>query len=221
MLTPQQIETYFTKKKPSIFTFIGCAFFAIGGLFLIADGEFFSGFAVLIFFGGGGALAYLTYKNFPTDAQIDETFEQIKEMRKKQVFSKLGINEEDIIREPLTIIGFNSYTHSKKGEDGVYRFNPMQMEAIYFTNNQLLIASVEIDIMCQSESDYSGRTNEFFYRDISTVSIYDEDNSKRFIIKVHGQNECNIRINTSNKQSLVAAEEAVISIRKALRENKA
>lgn len=219
MLTPEQIETYFTKKKANLLAFDVCI--TIACLFVMVSKEYLLGFLVVIVLAGVRVFAYFTNKNFPADAQIDQTFEQIQEMRKKQVFSKLGINKEDIVRDPLTIVGFNSYTYAKKGEDGVNRFNPMQMEVIYFTKNQLLVASVEIDIMCQDESDYSGRTNEFFYQDVSTVSIYDEDNSKRFIIKVHGQNECNIRINTSNKRSLVTAEEAVMSIRKALRENKA
>ena len=50
------------------------------------------------------------------------------------------------------------------------------------------------------------------------MSVYDDDDGKKFTIKVHGQTECNVSISDSH---IELAEEAVKSIRKVLREEKA
>lgn len=139
--------------------------------------------------------------------------------RVKESLDKLGLEDSDIIREPLIIMGVGNYTHSKQGSDKVWRFNPMVVEIIHFGKNQLLTNTVKLDLI--NQNDYSGKTNELFYKNITAVSIEDNKDSygtsKRFVIKVHGQVELNTGIQ-SNQESI--AEDAVKTIRKTLRENK-
>lgn len=157
--------------------------------------------------------------SIPSDADIDASFNELAQIRIKESLEKLGIEEGDIIREPLTIIGVGNYEHAKEGSDGVWRFNPMVVEVIHFGKNQLLTNTVQLDLL--NQKNYVGKTNEFFYKDISAVSIEDDNSggvaSKRFLIKVHGQVELNTGIQKGGEAS---AEEAVKTIRKTLREKK-
>lgn len=160
----------------------------------------------------------------PFDADIDASFSKLAQMHTKESLDRLGINESDIVREPLTIIGVGNYKQAKKGRDKLWRFNPMVVEVIHFGKNQLLTNTVQLDLL--NQKNYIGKTNEFFYKDISTVSIEDvdikDDNlvrvaNKRFLIKVHGQVELNTAI---QKNQEATAEDAVKTIRKTLREKK-
>lgn len=157
-------------------------------------------------------------EEFPTDKQIDDSFAELAKQRIQQSLDNLGIKQEDTIREPLTIIGVGSYTHSIEGEDKLHRFNPMVVEIIHFGKDKLLTNTIALDLLHQN--DYVGKTNEFFYKDISAVSIEDDNSgnvaSKRFLIKVHGQVELNTEIQQEQQSN---AEYVAREIRKMLREN--
>lgn len=160
----------------------------------------------------------------PFDDDIDASFSKLAQIHIKESLDRLGINESDIVREPLTIIGVANYKQAKNGRDKLWRFNPMIVEVIHFGKNQLLTNTVQLDLL--NQKNYIGKTNEFFYKDISTVSIEDIDikdgnlvrvANKRFFIKVHGQVELNTAI---QKNQEATAEDAVKTIRKMLREKK-
>ena len=153
--------------------------------------------------------------SIPSDADIDASFDELAKKRIQQSLEKLGLEDGDIIREPLTIIGVGNYDKAKEGSDGVWRFNPMVVEIIHFGKNQLLTNTVQLDLL--NQNSYTGKTNEFFYKDISAVSIEDSNDggvaSKRFLIKVHGQVELNTGIQKTQES---VAEDAVKAIRKTL-----
>lgn len=216
MVDKFEAEMYFKwgKIKDALFF----ATFALVFLAVIAfwNNNWAYGIIVLIII---GVLEIIEKKLFPSDSEIDDSFKELAQKRVKESLDKLGLEDSDIIREPLIITGVGNYTHSKQGSDEVWRFNPMVVEIIHFGKNQLLTNTVQLDLI--NQDNYSGKTNEFFYKDITAVSIEDSKNnngtSKQFVIKVHGQVELNTGIQ-SNQESI--AEDAVKTIRKTLREKK-
>lgn len=213
MITEDSAKMYFEWSKGKI---IGGAIFAV----ILAVGFFSNGnwilgiIAIIVVIGLICALIAI-----PSDEDIDASFDELAEIRVKESLDKLGLEEGDTIREPLTIIGVGNYEYEKEGSDGWWRFNPMVVEVIHFGKNQLLTNTVQLDLL--NQKSYVGKTNEFFYKDISAVSIEDDNSddavSKHFIIKVHGQVELDTGIEEDQEE---AAEEAVKTIRKMLREKK-
>ena len=215
MLSAKQVNLYFTSNKMGLL--LSCIFFAVVGIVLLVSVNWIAG---LISIGIAIVSGYIRTM-VPSDAEIDAFFNKLADFRVKQSLEKLGIEESDIVRQPLSIIGVGDYELSKEGDDGVWRYNPMKVEIIHFGKNQLLTNSVQLDLL--NPKEYVGKTNEFFYKDISSVSIedYKDDDSggfnKHFLIKVHGQIELNTGI---QKKYETTAEDAVSTIRKTLREKK-
>ena len=216
MVTEKQALEYFTKEKPSVKTLVFCVIGIIAGLGFLFDGSIWIG---LIIIGVCAAVIY-GYKemkaNFPTDEAIDESFAELTDIRRKEALNKLDLQQSKMVREPLIIIGVGKYDYAKKGDDEFVRYNPHTVEIVIFGKKQLIVNEVIVDLTNQKE--YKARTNEFFYQDVSAVSIYDDENGKKFSIKVHGQTECNVSI---SDRHIDIAEEAVKTIRKVLREEKA
>lgn len=213
MVTEDDAKMYFEWSKGKIIG--GCVVAGGIAIGLFSDGHWIWGIiAIVVALGLIGMIMAI-----PSDADIDASFDKLAQKRIKESLDKLGLEEGDIIREPLTIIGVGDYTHAKEGGDNLWRFNPMVVEVIHFGKNQLLTNTVQLDLL--NQKNYVGKTNEFFYKDISAVSIEDDNSggvaSKRFLIKVHGQVELNTGI---QKNQEATAEDAVKTIRKTLREKK-
>lgn len=213
MVTEDDAKMYFEWSKSKLVG--GCVVAGGIAIGLFSDGHWIWGIiATVVALGLIGMIMAI-----PSDADIDASFNELAQKRIKESLDKLGLEEGDIIREPLTIIGVGDYTHSKEGGDNLWRFNPMVVEIIHFGKNQLLTNTVQLDLL--NRKNYVGKTNEFFYKDISAVSIEDDNSggvaSKRFLIKVHGQVELNTGI---QKNQEATAEDAVKTIRKTLREKK-
>lgn len=213
MVTEDSAKMYFEWSKSKLVG--GCVVAGGIAIGLFSDGHWILGIiAIIVALGLIGMIMAI-----PSDADIDASFDKLAQKRIKESLDKLGLEEGDIIREPLTIIGVGDYTHAKEGSDNLWRFNPMVVEVIHFGKNQLLTNTVQLDLL--NQKNYVGKTNEFFYKDISAVSIEDDNSggvaSKRFLIKVHGQVELNTGI---QKNQEATAEDAVKTIRKTLREKK-
>lgn len=213
MLSAKQVELYFQYSKNGLLG--ACVIVAIIGIALLVFVNWIAGIAGILIAVGIGYFRTM----IPDDAEIDEFFDKLATFWTQKSLEKLGIEESDIIRPPLSLIGVESYDKSKKCDDGIWRYNPMVVEIIHFGKNQLLTNSVQLDLL--NPKDYVGKTNEFFYKDISSVSIEDYKDgklsNKHFLIKVHGQVELNTLI---QKKYESTAEDAVATIRKTLREKK-
>ncbi len=214
MLSAKQVELYFQYSKKGLLA--ACVIVAIIGIALLVYVNWIAGIVGILIAVGIGYFRTM----IPEDAEIDAFFDKLATFWAQKSLEKLGIEESDIIRQPLILIGVESYKLSKEGDDGVWRYNPMVVEIIHFGKNQLLTNSVRLDLL--NPKEYIGKTNEFFYKDISSVSIEDyKDNdkvfNKHFLIKVHGQAELNTGI---QKKYESTAEDAVATIRKTLREKK-
>jgi|GEM_PF-6821864 len=218
MVTQERAKTYFTEKKTNILWVVGA--FVMGALFLFSLKDEWSWWMLIIgciFILVGFGLK-LMRNDYPNDAEIDTSFIELKEAKADLSLEKLGISKEDIVREPLKVLGVYQYQYEKVGDDGLTRYNPMQVEVMHFGKNQLFVNTIDVDLINQNA--YVGKTNEFFYKDISAVSIQDSNNTKRFVVKVSGETELDVGIYCNDQDSLKSAEEAVSVIRKILREVK-
>ncbi|MGX3045374.1 hypothetical protein [Helicobacter sp. T3_23-1056] len=218
MVTPMQAEMYFRGfiKGWRKGEFIGAG--VISGLIMIAcfwNGSWGWGFIFLI----ACAVIYYIVSLFPSDADIDRSFIELKDEKAKGSLDRLGIEKQDIIREPFIVMGADveRFEDSVLGEDKVMRYNPMVAAVIHFGKNQIFVNEISLNLI--EPNGYVGKTNEFFYKDISSVSIQDEKAGKMFSIKVQGEIELAIAVDM-DRASLEAAEEAVSTIRKMLREKK-
>lgn len=214
MITEDRARQYFEGDKSKLFGYVVGAIIVAAVAFYQMSmwGFIIGGIAVVAMF-----IIWGMIKNFPKDSEIDQSFMELKDMRVGESLNRLGITSSDIVREPLVVLGIINAQQKKQGDDKIWRFNPIEAEIIHFGNNQLFINGVELNLLAQSK--YVGKTNEFFYKDISAVSIQDEADEKRFIIKVHGEIELNLSIE-KNEDSVRVAESAVSAIRKVLREAK-
>ena len=218
MITQERAETYFAKEKPEILWAVGSILAGVVILYLLT--ESWNTWKLIV---GGififvGIILIKMRNEYPSDAEIDASFIKLKDIKAGLSLDKLGISKEDIVREPLKVLGVYNYQYEKVGDDGLTRYNPMQVEIMHFGKNQLFVNTVDVDLINQNA--YVGKTNEFFYKDISAVSIQDSDNTKRFVIKVSGETELDVAIYCNDQDSLRSAEEAVNVIRKILREIK-
>lgn len=218
MITEERAETYFTKEKPKIIWIVGSIFVGVAVLYSLTEGWsiwklIIGGIFILI-----GIIMIKMRNEYPSDAEIDTSFIELKDIKAGLSLDKLGISKEDIVREPLKVLGVYKYQYEKVGGDGLTRYNPVQVEIMHFGKNQLFVNTADVDLI--NQNTYVGKTNEFFYKDISAVSIQDNDNKKRFVIKVSGETELDVAIYCNDQDSLKSAEEAVDVIRKILREVK-
>lgn len=218
MITEERAETYFTKGKPKIIWIVGSIFVGVAVLYSLTEGWniwklIIGGIFILI-----GIIMIKMRNEYPSDAEIDTSFIELKDIKAGLSLDKLGISKEDIVREPLKVLGVYKYQYEKVGDDGLTRYNPVQVEIMHFGKNQLFVNTADVDLI--NQNTYVGKTNEFFYKDISAVSIQDNDNKKRFVIKVSGETELDVAIYCNDQDSLKSAEEAVDVIRKILREVK-
>lgn len=211
MVTSEQALKYFTGKKDKIFGTMGISVLVFAGS-IYGSAYGLVTISVIVF-----AVCWYLLSLYPKDEDIDNSFVELKDKNTPLALKRLGIEKEDTIRPPLVIFGVGSYDYSKEGDDNIWRYNPMKVEIIHFGKNQLFVNGVSLDLIDQES--YTGNTNEFFYKDISAVSIQDDADEKRFLIKVHGETELDVAI-FKDDESIKIAEEAVASIRKIMRERK-
>jgi len=149
---------------------VGAVFFSIG-LSAESFGVMFFGGAIAII---GYVVRYNSSKEKPTDQQMDEWFEEDLKQITKRANDKTGINETELIGEPVYITGprfWNSVGAEvlfKKGADNVIRFTPVDVSIINFTSNQLVVYKCTLDLTTGNPLNES--TDEYFYKDVVSVS---------------------------------------------------
>jgi hypothetical protein len=132
----------------------------------------------LVFVGIGflGIFSYALGK--PTDQQMDEWLEEDMEDLKKKALNKMGIDEAELVSEPVIITGPRLWdiagadVLSKKGKDDILRFTPISVSIINFAQNQLLAYACVFDFTTGNTLNES--TDEYFYKDVVSVSTKSE-----------------------------------------------
>lgn len=205
-------QEYFKKvdwfDKILALPFVSVALIIIGGA-LLYSGNFWWGIAALLW----GAIGEIGKRMRSSESGVDGYFADLAEQKLQENMGKSQVVDSSDKAKPLYFIGIDSWNQSKKGKDGIIRFNPMVLGIFRFGKDKLVIDEVQLDAM--NPKEYRAKSNEFAYKDIGEISIDKKTFSRRFVIKVCGQTEFDIEI-AHNQQS--NTEDIAREIRKVVRE---
>lgn len=206
-------QEYFKKvdwfDKVTGLPFVSIPLIIIGGA-LCYNGNLWWGIPMLLC----GAAGEINKRMRSSESGVDGFVADLAEQKLQENMGKSQYANLDAKAKPLYFIGIDSWNQSKKGKDGIIRFNPMVLGIFRFSADKLIIDEVQLDVM--NPSEYRAKSNEFALKDIGEISIDKKTFSRRFVIKVCGQTEIDIEI-AHNQQS--NAEDVAREIRKILREN--
>jgi len=158
----------------------------IGLIVLIVGAQANVGVVILgiILMAGGGFGIYSSIGTRPTDQQIDEWLEEDLKRTVKKAHDKMGIDESKIVGEPVQITGPRFWNVGdakflyRKGKDNIIRFTPLDVSTILFGQDQLLAYNCSFDF---AEGKHLNEgTDEYFYKDVVSVSTKSESRSVTF-----------------------------------------
>jgi len=153
---------------------------------LITGAQANVGFVILgiILMAGGGFGIYSSIGTRPTDQQIDEWLEEDLKRTVKKAHDKMGIDESKIVGEPVQITGPRFWNIGdakflyRRGKDNIIRFTPLDVSTILFGQDQLLAYNCSFVF---AEGKYLNEgTDEYFYKDVVSVSTKSESRSVTF-----------------------------------------
>jgi len=180
----KMIKNYF-KKFPAWAIWL----IVIGLIVLIAGAQANAGVVIvgIVIMGIGGFGIYSGTKARPTDQQIDEWLEEDLKLTVKKAHDKLGIDESKIVGEPVQITGPRFWDMSnakflyRKGKDNIIRFSPLNVTTMLFGQDQLLAHNCVLDFATGNHLNEG--TDEYFYKDVVSVSTKSESKSVSFLGK--------------------------------------
>jgi hypothetical protein len=164
----ERIQRYFrfSKKGPVWCIIIGIILLpVIIGLFLILFGVF----------------ALLGSRGIPKDRQIDRWTDEDINGLNTQALNKTGLSQDDLISDQVVVTGLRFWNVGgaelgvKLGKDDRIRFTPVGVTIINFTQHQLVAYQCALDLM--TGNPLSESTEEYFYRDVVSVSTQAESKS--------------------------------------------
>lgn len=238
----QKIRNYFKlfPKSAIWMLLIGCLLLVIGiseGAKLLATG------LLLACFGTIWIIRYLNGK--ATDQEMDQFFQEDLAMLTKHGLNKLGLEDSELVGNTVYITGLARVRCGaeflyKVGKDHKLRFTPTQVTLIFFTQHQLVTYSCVFDSTTGRALNES--TEEYFYQDVVSVSTrstsVEIDLGKRGTVQAKEAEEFTLTTSGGTSISVVlrdrqlikalgggelpttAAEEAIQSVRRMLRDKK-
>src|SRR2546425_6912812 len=134
-------------------------------------------FPALVLLAIGGWLIY-SWSQQPTDEQVDRWVAEALQHVRKGALAKGGVDSSELVAETIVLFGPRFWDIGgadagiKKGRDGILRFMPLGATVLNFTADQLLIYQCALDLASGNLLNES--TDEYFYRDIVSVSTQSE-----------------------------------------------
>lgn len=131
----------------------------------------------------GIAWAILAAKKIVPDQKFDEIKNEYLENLKAVARQKVDIDESELITDCDVLVGPKLWNiggaevHHKKGDDKILRYTPLNVTILNYTANQLLSYTCVFDMTTGKALNET--TDEFFYKDIVSVSTKTE--SKTFV----------------------------------------
>ena len=235
----EQIKKYF-KPFP-----MWALWMIVGAVVLIAISRDVWMLCLLLAGIGGGQIAMIG--NAPSDAQIDAWLNEDLKMLFPKALAKTGTDSSELVAESVMVTGpafqylANKNLALKTGKDGILRYSPLNVTIINFTENQLISYSCVFD--SRVGIAFSERTDEYFYRDVVSVATKTQnynmtlkdgktvvvEAAEVFQLTTAGGTSIEVTLNAPKiiqmlgKQGHIpttAADKAIQSVRKMLREKK-
>jgi len=170
------------------------------------------GFALVIgLLAIAGAIWFIVsfYKGKPTDQQMDEWLTDDFKALESKGLNKMGIDSSDCVGESVLVHGprtgdtGGAKIRFKKGKDGVVRYTPINTTIISFTQNQLLVYTCSLDFL--TGNALSESTDEYFYKDVVSVSTKTESKTVEF-------NKSTIQLNAAETFALTTSGGTSVSV---------
>src|SRR5712692_3773851 len=127
---------------------------------------------------GLGIWGIVSYYQKPSDEQMDAWIQEDMKNLQTRALAKTGLDPSEIIAEPVMVYGPRFWNIGgaevgiKKGNDGIVRFMPIGVTVINFTAHQLVAYQCALDLT--TGNALSESTDEYFYRDVVSVSTQSE-----------------------------------------------
>src|SRR5579872_5935681 len=137
-----------------------------------------------VVWGGLGAWGLISYYDKPSDAQMDAWTQDAFKGVYARALVKTELDASELIAEPVMISGprfwdippgLDILLGIKKGDDELVRFTPIYVTVINFTPHQLISYQCLLDVMTGQQ--LCEGTDEYFYRDVVSVSTQTESHS--------------------------------------------
>ena len=110
----------------------------------------------------------------PSDSQMDEWKNQSVKRIETEAIEKLDLNPEQILTDPMTIVGPSYGASVAVGKDDILRFSKYDVVVIYLTDYHLATYEVQLDMA--KDRNLKESTQEYHYTDIVAVSTVTENN---------------------------------------------
>lgn len=126
-------------------------------------------------------LAQLAGSKRPSDQQMDAWIEEDLNQAKEKALEKTGLDKSELVSDTVFLTGLRFWNIGgaeigiRKGNDNVIRATPIGVTVINFTEDQLMAYQCALDLM--TGNSLSDSTEEYFYRDIVSVSTRTESMS--------------------------------------------
>ncbi|MCL2054363.1 MAG: hypothetical protein FWG90_08045 [Oscillospiraceae bacterium] len=169
-------NNWYFQPKTGLIVF-GCTLLFMGIIILM-----FSFFYGTLFLIGALAIFFLTSLGIKLD-ELDRSCEELVNNMKEEAFSYFGIDEEQVNEAPAMIVSgyefgedfdedIGQIVFCKKGEGGVWRSSQYKVSVLLFSREQIYFFSRSFSIV--KKGDVQQYTDEFFYRDIVSVTVMKE-----------------------------------------------
>ncbi len=130
---------------------------------------------------GLGIWGIVSYFQKPSDEQMDAWIQEDLKNLQTRALAKTGLDPSELVAEAVMVYGPRFWDIGgaevgiKKGKDGIVRFMPIGVTVINFTAHQLTAYQFALDLT--TGNPLSERTDEYFYRDVVSVSTQSKTKS--------------------------------------------
>jgi hypothetical protein len=139
-----------------------------------------------------GVYGLVRYFQKASDAQVDAWIEESLKKLQTQALNKIGTDPTDLVNPDggaVVITGLvgdvawpqGTFIGYRTGKDKVFRFSPLDVTIVNFTRDQLLVYQCALDLT--TGNALSEKTDEYFYRDVVSVSTVTESANVRVSAK--------------------------------------
>lgn len=148
---------------------------SVFGLLPLGLGVLVAGIAVFMYW-----RARADYASRPSDDEVDRLIEADLQDLNGRALNKTGTDASELVGETVFITGprlwgVSAQVAYRKGADAVIRFSPVGVTILNFTRDQVIAYSCALDLFTGNALNES--TDEYFYRDIVSVSTKTKSHS--------------------------------------------
>jgi hypothetical protein len=203
-------KKYFRNINAQSFVLFYVAF-VLGAIFMNTNAIL----GLMVWVAGAVGVYFLVLAGRPSDGDIDRMCKERVSSIKETALNRLGLDPDQVsAADPIVVSGYdidakNSEIKYRKGKDGVYRSSQYKVTVFFFSAEQVHSFFQTFSLI---KDEHFDSTDEYFYRDIVSVSTAQMKVEIPLGMNVQGKNVKKVHINydyfklmTSGGNSIEAA----------------